>query len=141
VHNGAVLFSADTHLLPGAQVVHDLVLVEGNATLDRGSKIAGTLYLTPEAISQRGRLIAADEAVITGGVVRPDDIESTAARNLEGWLLLRLVRLAAPPLIGLGMLIVLVVFLVWRGRSHRAQPGAGARLAEMNLQPTTPGGG
>lgn len=140
LHDGAVTFSGDVHLSPGAQVRQDVILAEGNATLDSASTIAGILYLTPEETSQRGRLIAADESVaISGGVVRPHDIESIATRNIEGWLLLRLLRLAALPLIGLGLLVGLVVFLVWRVGSRKARPGAGTSLPEMNLQPTAPG--
>jgi hypothetical protein len=139
VQNGAILFAGDLHLSPEAQIRRDVVMAEGCASLDGPSRIAGTLYLNPSPGPGREQLIQAYEAQITRGVSKPEDIDSVAAWSLAGWLGLRVLRLIALPLIGIGMLVVLAIYRVWRSRSRRAQPGTGPRLPGVNHQPTEHG--
>lgn len=131
LRDGAVVFSGNLHLFPEAQVQHDVILTEGDATLDGSSRIAGRLYLGQASISGGGRLLQASEAQITGGAVKPEDTESMASRTIGGWLVLQLVRLAALPLVGIGTLMALMFYLGWRSRSRRVE-----REASLRLEPT-----
>jgi hypothetical protein len=139
VRNGAVLFAGDLRLSPEARIRRDVVLTEGSATLEGSSAIAGSLYLNPSPRAGGGRITQADDAQITGGVVRPDDIDSVAAKSLGIWLGWRVLGWIAMPLIGIGTLIAMLIYLVWHSRSREARAGGSAPPAEMGLQPTPHG--
>lgn len=136
LHDDAVLFFGNVHLTPETQVRGDVILTEGNAELEDQSTIDGRLYLNPDP--NLGRLYKSSEAQITRGVVEPENIKSIAGWRVGSWVLARMLRIIALPVVIVCLLMILMFYLGQRTRlpknQNRREAGQGSRP-----QPTTPG--
>jgi hypothetical protein len=136
--NDAVLFAGDVHLYQGAQVRGDVIVVQGNATLDGGSLISGKLYLSP--LSNRGHLEQSSEAQVMRGVVKPANIERIAGWRAGRWFTWQVLKIILLIVLLFCLLLAFIFYLGRRTRTRKSKDGAGRREAESSTQSTTPAG-
>lgn len=115
------------------QTAGDVTAVHGNVTLETGSAVAGDVTAVWGNIrAESGTQIAGDLVAVAGSVRRdPQSTASGDVTSLEGtkWLL----AIVLPPLLFLGGIIALIIWLVQRNRVSAPVPV----YAQSGAQPTT----
>ncbi len=113
----------------------DVTAFHGHVVIEPGAEVAGDVTVFWGSVrTESGTQIAGDLTAIAGSAHR--DAQSTIAgsvTSLQGskWLL----ALVLPPLIFLGGIIALIIWLVQRSRARRPVPV----YAQASTQPTTRG--
>jgi hypothetical protein len=115
----------------GGEVTGDVSTIHGNITVEPGASVAGDLAaIWGDVRAESGSQISGDIAAVAGGVRRQQgsNVGGDIA-SLEGgkWLL----AIFVPPLVFVGLIVALIVWLVQRNRRRvtlaAASPGAVAR--------------
>lgn len=116
------------------QVSGDATAVHGNVVLETGAEVAGDVTaIWGNVRTESGTRIAGDLTAVAGSVHR--DPQSTASGDvtaLEGtkWLL----AIVVPPIIFLGCILALIIWLLQRDRSKVTAPV----YVQPSSQPRTP---
>ena len=115
------------------QSTGDVTAIHGNVTLETGSTVAGDVTAVWGNVrTESGTQIAGDLTAIAGSVRRdPQSNASGDVTSLEGtkWLL----AIIVPPLVFLGGIIALIIWLVQRNRVTAPVPA----YVSPSAQPTT----
>ncbi len=121
---GDVVCLACSIYLRGGQVAGDAVAVAGKIVLEQGSAVAGDVTAVAGDVRLQGGSQVAGDAVAVAGVVRRDS-QSLVAGDVTslggpGWTLLCLFL----PLLFLGGIVALVIWLIQRSRRSGTTPAA-----------------
>lgn len=115
------------------QIAGDVTAVHGNVTLETGSAVAGDVTAVWGNIrTESGTQVAGDLTAVAGSVRRdPQSTASGDVTSLEGtkWVL----AIVLPPLVFLGCIIALIIWLVQRNRVTVPVPV----YAQSGAQPST----
>jgi hypothetical protein len=115
------------------QAAGDVTAVHGNVTLETGSAVAGDVTAVWGNIrTESGTQIAGDLTAVAGSVRRdPQSTASGDVTSLEGtkWLL----AIVVPPLLFLGGILALIIWLVQRNRVSAPVPV----YVQPSAQPST----
>jgi hypothetical protein len=121
---GDVVCVACSIYLRGGQVAGDAVAVAGKIVLEQGSAVAGDVTAVAGDVRLQGGSQVAGDAVAVAGMVRRDS-QSLVAGDVAslggpGWTLLFLLL----PLLFLGGIVALVIWLIQRSRRNGPTPAA-----------------
>jgi hypothetical protein len=115
------------------QAAGDVTAIHGNVTLETGSAVAGDVTAVWGNVrTESGTQIAGDLTAVAGAVHRdPQSTTSGDVTSLEGtkWML----AIIAPPIVFLGGILALIIWLVQRSRASAAAPV----YVQPSAQPTT----
>jgi hypothetical protein len=142
-------FGRDIHVSPGektadvtcincsiyvrGQIAGDATAIHGNIVLETGAEVAGDLTAVWGNVrTESGTRIAGDITAVAGSVRRdPQSTASGDVTSLEGsrWLL----AIIVPPIIFVGGILALIIWLVQRNRGRAPVPA----YVQPSSQPST----